>query len=147
MIIIIIKILKWKFVLFLMPFSKPKFSFSSYFVSLFRVMKDYVSELRSNVKYFAQKEPIKMNILRIFSAQVKTHQIFVIFETTNQFFGGGFCIKLQCHEIYILYDYLAEILYTLNKRILSKSKFGKTSCEQSRVWNVSFWWVPFAKII
>ena len=49
---------------------------------------------RSNVIYFAQKEPIKVKIL---SAQVEIHQILVIFETTNQFFFR-FYITLQCHE-------------------------------------------------
>ena len=38
-----------------------------------------------NVIYFAQKEPIKVEILRILHAQVKIHQIFVTFESTNQF--------------------------------------------------------------
>ena len=38
---------------------------------------------RSNVIYFAQKEAIKVKILRIFSAQIKIHQILVIFETAN----------------------------------------------------------------
>ena len=52
---------------------------------------------RSNVIYFAQKEPIKVEILRISGAQVKIHQILAIFETTNQFFSQ-FCITLQCHE-------------------------------------------------
>ena len=39
---------------------------------------------RSNVIYFAQKEPVKVEILRILSAQVKIHQIFVTFESTIQ---------------------------------------------------------------
>ena len=38
---------------------------------------------RSNVIYVAQKEPIKVEILRISPAQVKIHQILVIFETKN----------------------------------------------------------------
>ena len=53
---------------------------------------------RTNVIYFAQKEPMKVKILRISSAPVKIHQILVIFETANQFFFE-FCITLQCHEI------------------------------------------------
>ena len=52
---------------------------------------------RTNVIYFAQKEPIKVETLRISSAQVKVDQNLVIFETTNQFFFE-FCITLQCHE-------------------------------------------------
>ena len=47
--------------------------------------------------YFAQKEPIKVEILRILSAQVKIQQILVIFETTNQSLFK-FSIALQCHE-------------------------------------------------
>ena len=51
---------------------------------------------RSNVTYFAKKEPIKVDILRILSAQIKIHKILFIFET-NQF-CFKFCITLQCHE-------------------------------------------------
>ena len=40
---------------------------------------------RSNVIYFAQKEPIKVEILRISNAQIKILQIFVIFETAHVF--------------------------------------------------------------
>ena len=40
---------------------------------------------RSNVIYLPQKEPIKVEILRISNALVKIHQILVIFETENQF--------------------------------------------------------------
>ena len=57
---------------------------------------------RSNVIYFAQKEPLKVEILRISSAQVKIHQILV------------------------------------NKRTLSKYKFGEISREQLKVWNFYF---------
>ena len=42
----------------------------------------------SNVIYFVQKEPIKLEILRIPSTQVKIHQILVIFETTNKFLSN-----------------------------------------------------------
>ena len=66
-----------------MSFPKPEVSF----YLLFSVMKSWkITPLyffRSNVIYFAQKEPIKVEILRISSRQVKTHQIRVIFETTN----------------------------------------------------------------
>ena len=48
---------------------------------------------RSNVTYFAQREPIKVDILRISSAQIKIQQVLVIFETTNQFLFK-FCITL-----------------------------------------------------
>ena len=83
---------------------------------------------RSEVIYLALKEPIKVEILRILNALVKIHQILVIFEKTNKFFFE-FCITLQCHETWMLYTFLAEILYTFNKRSLSKHEFGETSRE------------------
>ena len=41
-----------------------------------------------------------------------------------------FCITLQCHEIWLLYTFLAETLYTFNKRSLSSShiNFEKLVC-------------------
>ena len=41
---------------------------------------------------------MKVQVLEISSAQVKFHQIFAIFETTDQFFFT-FCINVQGHEI------------------------------------------------
>ena len=52
---------------------------------------------RSNVTCFAQKEPIKAEILSISWTQIKVHQILVSFETKNHFFLRFF-ITLQCHE-------------------------------------------------
>ena len=46
----------------------------------------------------------KVKILRILSAQVKIHEIVVIFETTNQFFFK-FCIILHCHDTQLLYTF------------------------------------------
>ena len=66
----------------------------------------------------------KCKFVRLLSARIKIHQILVIFETTNQFFFK-FCINLQCHETQLLCTFLAEILYTFNKRSLSKYKFDK----------------------
>ena len=52
---------------------------------------------RSNIKYFAQQESMKVQIFETLTTQVKIHQISVIFETTEQFFFK-FCINLQGHE-------------------------------------------------
>ena len=52
--------------------------------------------------------------VRLLNAQVKIHQILVIFEKTSQFFLK-FCITLQGHETQLLYTFLAETLYTFNK--------------------------------
>ena len=41
----------------------------------------------SNITYFLQKQPIKVQIFRLSTAQVKVHQIpHVIFQTKSQFF-------------------------------------------------------------
>ena len=52
---------------------------------------------RPNVIYFAPNKPIKVQFLILLSAQVKIHQILVIFETINQFFFN-FCITPHRHE-------------------------------------------------
>ena len=88
---------------------------------------------RSNVAYFAQKRPIKVQFFRLFSARIKFHQILVIFETKNSFFF--ICTTLQYHETQFLCNFLAEISYTFNNRSLSKYKFGEILPEQSEVWN------------
>ena len=98
---------------------------------------------RSNVIYFAQKEPIKVEILRISNAQIKILQIFVIFETAR--FSSNFAsfFSVMRHNSSILF--LAEILYTPSKRSLWKYKFGEISREQSKVWNFALQWVPLSK--
>ena len=52
---------------------------------------------RPNVIYFAQNKPIQVQFLILLSAQVKIHQILVIFETINQFFFN-FYITPHRHE-------------------------------------------------
>ena len=66
------------------------------------------------VIYFAQKNPIKLEILRTLSAHVKIYQIRVIFETTNQFFFQ-FCITLQCHKTTSLYFFSWNFIYFQQK--------------------------------
>ena len=101
---------------------KPQVSFSSNFASLSSVMKDNFSVLfRSNI---TAKKQCKCKFLRLLNARIKIHQIYVIFETANQFFFN-ICINLQCHETQLLCTFLAEILYTFNKRSLSRYKFGE----------------------
>ena len=61
---------------------------------------------RSNVIYFARKEPIKVEILKILSTQIKIHQNFVIFETANQLF------KKILHHSSVSWD--IKLLYTFS---------------------------------
>ena len=80
--------------------SKRTVIFSSNFASLFNVMKDNSSVLffsSNNIYYFTQKEHIKMELLRLSSAQIKICQIpHVNSEMTRQFLFI-FCI-LHCHD-------------------------------------------------
>ena len=52
---------------------------------------------RSNVIYFAQTEPMKVQILETYECSGQSSPNSCSFETTNQFFFK-FCITLQCHE-------------------------------------------------
>ena len=91
-----------KFTYFLMLLSKPQVSFSSNFASLSSVMKG-----------------------RLLSAWMKIHQIPFSLEATSQLFFK-FWINLQCQKTQLLCTISAEILYTFNKRNLSRNKFGGT---------------------
>ena len=64
------------------------------------------------------------NFWKFLSARIKIRQILVSFETTNRF-SFKFCINLQSHETQLLCTFLAGLLYTFNKRSLSKYKFGE----------------------
>ena len=64
----------WKFVKFLVLFSKPQVSFSSIFLSLFNVMKDN-SCLAQTFYTLFKRSPLKCTILRLLNAQVKICQI------------------------------------------------------------------------
>ena len=63
-------------------------------------------------------------ILRLLNAWIKIHQILISFETTNHFYFKC-CIKLQCHETQLLCTFLAQILYTFNKKSLSWHNCGE----------------------
>ena len=95
----------WKSAKIFMSFSKPQVSSSV----LWKITPLWF--LRSKVIYFARKRPIKI------------HRILVIFETKWFFFQ-------ILHHSSVSWDvtlryFLAEILYTINKRNLSSYKFGE----------------------
>ena len=52
---------------------------------------------RSKIFYFAQKGPIKVQILETFEALIKIQEVLVNFKTTNWFLFK-FCISLKYHE-------------------------------------------------
>ena len=69
----------------------------------------------SNITYFLQKYPIKVQIFRLSTVRVKVYQIsHVIFETKSQFFFNLW-ILFQCHERLFFCTFLAETLYAIEK--------------------------------
>ena len=92
----------------------------------------------SNNIYFAQKEPIKLNIFELSSAQVKICQIpYVNFETTSRFLSK-FCIPLQFHERQLLCIFLAETKCSLLYRSLLKLKFLRRSSAQVKICQILY---------
>ena len=98
-----------------------------------------------HLKYFANKEPIRVEILRISSAQIKIYQIFYHFwNSKSVFFNFASFFTVTRHNSSILF--LDEFLHTFHKRSLSKYKFSEISCEQSKVQNFVLWWTLFVQI-
>ena len=82
----------------------------------------------SNNIYFVQKS----------SAQVKICQIpYVNFETTSRFISK-FCISLQFLERYLLYNFLAQTIYTLLKRSPLKWKLFRLLSTQVEIWQIIY---------
>ena len=106
----------------------------------------------SKVIYFAQKEPTKVEILRILRVQVKIDQILLIIETTNRFYFKLW-ITLKCHETWLFYTFLDCIIFQrkeqirTNQKFASKNKFRRISHKQPKVWHFALWWVPFVHLI
>ena len=79
-------------------FSKPQVSFSSNFAWHFSVMKELLSTFLGQTLYaLHETDQSKCKFLNFLSAQIKIHQILLIFETTNRFFIK-YCVTLRCYE-------------------------------------------------
>ena len=81
----------------------------------------------SNDRYFAQKEHIKMKILRLSSTEDKFCQIPYDNSERKSCFLSKFCIRLQFHERLFLCASLAQTIYTLLKRSTLKWKYLRLS--------------------
>ena len=67
-----------------------------------------------------KKEPIRAQIFRLLSALMKVHPIpHAILKPQIQGLFQ-FCINVQCHERLLLCIYVAQTLYTLEKKSPSK---------------------------
>ena len=100
-----LKVLWWKLAKFFMSFSKPQVSFSFL--------------LGQTLHSLHKRDQSKCRFFRLLSSQITIHQIFVIFETTNQF-SFKFCITLKYHEIYItaLYFFSWNFVYFQQKEFI-----------------------------
>ena len=78
----------------------------------------------SNITYFWQKYPVKVQVFRFSTARVKIHQIsHVIFQIKNEFLLKVW-VTFQCHEGEIFCTFLAQTLYTIDNSSTSKRKFS-----------------------
>ena len=83
----------WKFAKFLMSFSKPQVSFSSNFDSSVSWNMLLCTFLGQTLYTLHKRDWSKCKLFRLFSAQIKIHEILVIFETKNKFLFK-FCTTL-----------------------------------------------------
>ena len=89
----------WKFAKFLMSFSKPQVNFSSnlHHSSLpWKITPLYF--FRSNIKYFAQQEPIKVQIYETFEYLGQNSPNSCHFWNNKSVCFFKICIALQRHE-------------------------------------------------
>ena len=89
----IFKVFWWKFAKFLMSFSKPQVSFSSNFDSSVSWNMLLCTFLGQTLYTLHKRDWSKCKLFRLFSAQIKIHEILVIFETKNKFLFK-FCTTL-----------------------------------------------------
>ena len=100
--------------------------FFSNFASLSRLMKVNSSLyfFSSKFVYFLRKKPIKVQVLKLSTAQVKFYYIpYVIFLTKSQFFFKVW-FTLQCNEWSFFCSFSAKTLDAIDKSNTSKCKFS-----------------------
>ena len=79
----------------------------------------------SNITYFLQKQPMKVQIFRFSTAQVKFHQIsHVVFQIKSQFFFKVW-VFLHSLEKKFFCIFLGDTLHSINKSSTSKCKFSE----------------------
>ena len=93
--------------------------------------------------YFLQKESIKVQSFETFECSGQNCQIFVVFETRNQFFFK-FCITFQYYETKFLCTFLAGILYAC-KDLPIKVQIWWSFKWALKVWSFALWWAPLSK--
>ena len=96
----------------------------------------------SNIIYFGQKEPIEVQIFQTFDCSGQNSPNSCHFWNKSVFLQN-------LHHSSLSWDItpLYCILYTYNKRNLSKCKFREISCEQLEAWNFEPCWTSFDQSI
>ena len=81
----------------------------------------------SNLIYFLQKYPIKIQVFKLFTARVKVHQITYLAFQIKSPFSFKVWITLQCNQISFFCSFVAESLYAIDK---------------TRTWECTFSYLP-----
>ena len=103
-----------KFTKFLMSFMKPQFFFFSKFTSIFSIMRHSSSVLFSpNIKYFGQKEPIKVQILRLWSVESEFAKFLI------SFFKAQVSSSSNLVSFFSVMTHNSSVLFWLKYNILS----------------------------
>ena len=91
--------------------------------------------------WFGQKDPIKVQISRLSTARMKINQIPLVICQAASNFSFKICIMLQCYDTYFLWNFLAETLYTFDKKSPSIYNFSDFECSNESLPNSSchFW--------
>ena len=75
----------------------------------------------------------KWKCFRLLSAQIKIHEILLIFETTN-FLFIKFCITLQCHETWLFCTFFSwNFIYFQQKEYVKVQIWWKSKCRMSEI--------------
>ena len=123
-----------------MPILKREVDSSPNFVSLIQFHERLLlcTFLPQTIHTLLKKSPLKWKFLRLLTARVKFCEIpYVNFETMSRFLYK-FCISLQFHERQLLYNVLAQTIYTLLKRSPFKWKFWRLTSAQVKLCQISF---------
>ena len=104
-----LKVLWWKLAKFFMSFSKPQVSFSFL--------------LGQTLHSLHKRDQSKCRFFRLLSSQITIHQIFVIFETTNQFSFKFFYQSWVPSNITPMYFLSWSIIYFDQKQLIKAQIF------------------------
>ena len=138
------QVLWWNFAKFLMSFLKAQVSFSDSSVS-WKITLLYF--FRSNVIYFGQTGPIKVQILETFECSDQNSPNSCHFVNNKSGFLQILHQSSVSWSIIPLYFLSWNFIYVQHKEPLKvQIWWGEILPEQSKVRKFALWWAPFVKI-